>query len=146
MAIAPTDILTRGYAFGASYMMLEESLTPRDFVTLLKREDNMEQEKFDLWCVVELFGHSRIAGRCTEQNVAGTNMLRVDVPDTSNQPGFTRFLSSGAIYAINPVSEEVARQMAENLQIQPVNIWDVNHLVDQKLKSLQSGDSPDFDF
>lgn len=127
-------------------MMLEESLTPRDFVTLLKREDNMEQEKFDLWCVVELFGHSRIAGRCTEQNVAGTNMLRVDVPDTSNQPGFTRFLSSGAIYAINPVSEGVARQIAENLQIQPVNIWDVNHLVDQKLKSLQSGESPDFDF
>lgn len=106
----------------------------------------MEQEKFDLWCVVELFGHSRIAGRCTEQNVAGTNMLRVDVPDTSNQPGFTRFLSSGDIYAINPVSEEVARQMAENLQIQPVNIWDVNHLVDQKLKSLQGGESPDFDF
>ena len=146
MAIAPTDILTRGYASGASYMMQEESLTPRDFVTLLKRENNMEQEKFDLWCVVELFGHSRIAGRCTEQNVAGTNMLRVDVPDTSNQPGFTRFLSSGAIYAINPVSEEVARQMAENLQIQPVNIWDVNHLVDQKLKSLQGGESPDFDF
>jgi len=106
----------------------------------------MEQEKFDLWCVVELFGHSRIAGRCTEQNVAGTNMLRVDVPDTSNQPGFTRFLSSGAIYAINPVSEGVARQIAENLQIQPVNIWDVSHLVDQKLKSLQDGESPDFDF
>ena len=106
----------------------------------------MEQEKFDLWCVVELFGHSRIAGRCTEQNVAGTNMLRVDVPDTSNQPGFTRFLSSGAIYAINPVSEGVARQIAENLQIQPVNIWDVRHLVDQKLKSLQDGKSPDFDF
>ncbi len=106
----------------------------------------MEQEKFDLWCVVELFGHSRIAGRCTEQNVAGTNMLRVDVPDTSNQPSFTRFLSSGAIYAINPVSEGVARQIAENLQIQPVNIWDVRHLVDQKLKSLQDGESPDFDF
>ena len=106
----------------------------------------MEQEKFDLWCVVELFGHSRIAGRCTEQNVAGTNMLRVDVPDTSNQPGFTRFLSSGAIYAINPVSEGVARQIAENLQIQPVNIWDVRYLVDQKLKSLQDGESPDFDF
>lgn len=32
----------------------------------------MEQEKFDLWCMVELFGHQRIAGRCTEQNVAGT--------------------------------------------------------------------------
>lgn len=44
MAIAPTDILTRVYAFGASYMMQEESLTPRDFVTLLKR-DNMDIKK-----------------------------------------------------------------------------------------------------
>lgn len=99
----------------------------------------MEQEKFDLWCLVELFGHSQIAGKCTEQNVAGTNMLRVDVPATSKQPGFTRFLSAGAIYAINPVTEEVAKHIAENLQIQPVSVWDVNHLVDQKLKALQVG-------
>lgn len=41
------------------------------------------EAKFDLWCIVELFGHNRIAGRCTEQNVAGVNMLRVDVPATS---------------------------------------------------------------
>lgn len=81
-------------------------------------------EKFDLWCLVELFGHQRIAGRCTEQNVAGTNMLRVDVPATRNQPAFTRFLSSGSIYAINPVSEEVAMQAAENLEISPVNVLD----------------------
>lgn len=99
----------------------------------------MEQEKFDLWCLVELFGHSQIAGKCTEQNVAGTNMLRVDVPATSKHPGFTRFLSAGAIYAINPVTEEVAKQIADNLQVQPVNVWDVGHLVDQKLKALQVG-------
>lgn len=100
----------------------------------------MEQEKFDLWCVVELFGHTRIAGKCTEQNVAGANMLRVDVPKTSTQAEFTRFLSSGAIYAINPVSEDVAKQVAENLQITPIQVWDVRTLVDQKLKALQSGD------
>jgi hypothetical protein len=101
----------------------------------------MENEKFDLWCMVELFGHSRIAGKCTEQNVAGTNMLRVDVPATNGHPEFTRFLSSGAIYAINPVSEEVARQIAENLQISPVNVWEVRHLVEQGVKALQSGQS-----
>ena len=89
----------------------------------------MEQEKFDLWCVVELFGHSKIAGKCTEQNV--------DVPKTKRLDGFTRFLSSGAIYAINPVSEEVARQIAENLEIMPVNVWDIRNLVDEKLKALQ---------
>jgi hypothetical protein len=98
----------------------------------------MEAEKFDLWCVVELFGHTQVAGRCTEQNVAGGNMLRVDIPDTSGGKGFTRFLSSGAIYAINPVSEDVGRQIAENLQIQPVTVWDVNKLVDQKLRALQN--------
>lgn len=94
-------------------------------------------ENFNLWCIVELFGHNRIAGKCSEQNIAGNNFLRVDVPTTSKQSGFTRFLSASAIYAINPVTEEVARQIADNLQIQPVNVWDVGHLVDQKLKALQ---------
>ncbi|WP_106827663.1 hypothetical protein [Parabacteroides pacaensis] len=98
----------------------------------------MEQEKFDLWCMVELFGHTRIAGRCTEQNVAGTNMLRVDVPETKNHPAFTRFLSSGAIYAINPVTEEVANLLAENLEVSPVNIWEVKKLIEREVKSLQS--------
>ncbi len=37
-------------------------------------------EKLDLWALVELFGHTKIAGKCTEQNSAGTNMLRFDVP------------------------------------------------------------------
>lgn len=97
----------------------------------------MEQEKFDLWCIVELFGHSRISGKCTEQNVAGTNMLRVDVPKTSRQQGFTRFLSAGAIYAINPVTEEVAKHVADNLQIDPISVWEISHLVDQRLKALE---------
>ena len=63
------------------------------------------QSTFDLWCIVELFGHTKIAGRCTEQNIAGTNMLRVDVPPTPGQPSFSRLLGSGAIYAIKPVDE-----------------------------------------
>ena len=96
-------------------------------------------ENFNLWCIVELFGHNRIAGKCSEQNIAANNFLRVDVPTTSKQSGFTRFLSASAIYAINPVTEEVARQIADNLQIQPVNVWDVGHLVDQKLMALQTG-------
>ncbi|MBC5644051.1 acetyltransferase [Parabacteroides sp. BX2] len=94
-------------------------------------------ENFNLWCIVELFGHNRIAGKCSEQNIAGNNFLRVDVPTTSKQSSFTCFLSASAIYAINPVTEEVARQIADNLQVQPVNVWDVGHLVDQKLKALQ---------
>ena len=72
----------------------------------------MSEEKFDLWCMVELFGHNKIAGKCTEQNIAGVNMLRVDVPETDKQPAFTKFYNGTAIYAINPITEEVANDIA----------------------------------
>lgn len=88
--------------------------------------------------MVELFGHSRIAGRCSEQNIAGANMLRVDVPATKKQPAFTRFLSAGAIYAINPVTEETAREISGQLEIAPVTPWDVRQLIETRVLELQS--------
>jgi hypothetical protein len=30
-----------------------------------------QTEKFDSWCLIELFGHQRIAGRVTETTIAG---------------------------------------------------------------------------
>jgi hypothetical protein len=89
----------------------------------------MQQEKLDLWALVELFGHSKIAGRITEQNIAGTNMLRVDVPETSTQPAFTRFLGSSAIYAINPTDEATAKYYADKLQTRPIDSWDVREML-----------------
>lgn len=68
----------------------------------------MEKSKFDHWCIVELFGHQKVAGHCTEENIAGTNFLRVDIPETSKQPAFTKYYGSAAIYAINPVDETTA--------------------------------------
>jgi hypothetical protein len=46
-----------------------------------------EQDKFDSWAVVELFGHQQIAGRVTEASIGGCSFLRVDVPD---QPALPR--------------------------------------------------------
>ena len=95
-----------------------------------------QAEKFDLWCLVELFGHAKIAGKCTEQNIAGTNMLRVDVPETKNQPAFTRLFGSGAIYAINPIDEQTARFMAENLQVKPIDAWDMNKILEKHKEKM----------
>jgi len=89
----------------------------------------MQQEKLDLWAVVELFGHQKIAGRITEQNIAGTNMLRVDVPETSTQPAFTRFFGASAIYAINPTDEATAKYYADKLQTKPIDSWDVREML-----------------
>lgn len=96
-------------------------------------------QKFDLWCLVELFGHSKISGRCTEQNIAGTNMLRVDVPETKKQPAFTRFFGSSAIYAINPIDEETARFYADKLEIAPIQAWNISDLVKKHHALLLEG-------
>lgn len=85
--------------------------------------------KFDLWCIVELFGHAKIAGHCTEQNIAGANMLRVDVPAAGGNQAFTRFFGSAAIYAINPVDEQTARHMAEKLQNKPIDSWNIAEIL-----------------
>lgn len=93
-----------------------------------------QTEKFDLWAVVELFGHTKIAGKCTEQNIAGTNMLRVDVPETTQQPAFTRFFGSSAIYAINPVDENTCRYYAERFEQKPIQAWDVKDMLQKNDK------------
>lgn len=82
-----------------------------------------EKQGFKQWCIVELFGHQKIAGFCTEENIAGTNMLRVDVPETKSQPAFSRFFGSAAIYAINPVDEITATMAAASIQAAPVTVW-----------------------
>ena len=98
-------------------------------------------EKFDLWCLVELMGHSKIAGRCTEQNIAGANMLRVDVPETTQQPPFTRFFGSSAIYAINPIDEGTAKFMAEKIQVRPIETWNVSEMMKKHETLLVAGRS-----
>lgn len=91
-------------------------------------------EKLEAWVIVELFGHQRIAGKLTEQQIGGGNMIRIDVPETKSQPGFTRFLGNAAIYAINPVSEQIARAAAENLNAAPVRAYDIPELAQRQLQ------------
>ena len=82
-------------------------------------------EKFEMYAIVELFGHTRIAGTVTEQAIGGATFIRVDVPSTDTQPAFTRLLNPSAIYAINPVTQEVAFAMAESIQAKPIQAWDI---------------------
>ena len=102
-------------------------------------------EKFDTYAIVELFGHNQIAGKCSEQNIAGSNMLRVDVPETDHNPAFTKFLGNGAIYAINPVTEEVAKHWASSLGVAPLTAWDVRSYMLKNNLSLTSGQDTDED-
>lgn len=93
----------------------------------LKTKKIMEQ-KFELNALVELFGHQRIAGKVTEQSIGVATFIRIDVPETSQQPKFTRIVNPSAIYAINPVTEEVMLHMAEMITSKPIESWDIREM------------------
>lgn len=98
----------------------------------------MSQDKFQQWCIVELFGHQRIAGLVTEQTIGGCNFVRVDVPELGEQrKGFTRLFGQGAIYAINPVAEEVARLAARTIRAEPVSPFDLPEFAKQAIRDAQ---------
>ena len=80
-------------------------------------------DKFETWAIIELFGHNQIAGLLSEQQIANQSFVRVDVPEVNGAPGFTKFYGNGAIYAITPCSEEIARLAVARLSVKPITIW-----------------------
>jgi hypothetical protein len=85
--------------------------------------DQPQQQSFDQWCILELFGRQVIAGRVTEQVIGGCSFIRVDVPECNGTPQFTRLYGNGAIYAMTPVSEEAARVALKRFRPDPVNVY-----------------------
>lgn len=96
-------------------------------------------EKFDCWALVEVMGHSRYAGRVTEQAVGGCNFVRVDVPAFEGHPAFTKLLGQSSIFAITPVTEQVARGMAQQFRNSPVSVYDLPESFRQKQLPMHVG-------
>lgn len=68
----------------------------------------MDENKIEMWAVVELMGHGQTAGLIRTSDLGG--LLRVDVPA---EDGFrTEYYGEAAIYSIKIVSEEIARAYA----------------------------------
>lgn len=81
-------------------------------------------ESFDEWCVVELFGHKKFAGRVTERIIAGAAFIRIDVfPTGATEPIASPFYNPSAVYGMTPVSEEVARGFTDSVKPEPVARW-----------------------
>lgn len=81
-------------------------------------------EKFECWCVVEIFGHQTYAGYVTERTIGGAALIQVDVPQVDEQhPAFTKLFGSAAIYAITPTTEAHAREAAAQIRVRPVTLY-----------------------
>jgi len=75
------------------------------------------------WIILELFGRQMLAGFATEELVAGTTFLRLDVPEIDGVVGFTKLFGGTAIYAITPTTEEMAKQAVKSLRPRPFDPW-----------------------
>jgi hypothetical protein len=82
-------------------------------------------EQFDQWAIVELLGHRRLAGRIREAQLAGAGFLRLDIPASDGNAAQTQFISPAAVYALHPVTEEIARQIAGTYPVEPVSRWEL---------------------
>ena len=99
-------------------------------------------EKLELFAIVELFGHQKLAGKITEQSIGPATFVRVDVPESESSPAFTRLLNPSAIYAINPVTEDVMKHMAGNYAAKPIESWDIRKM-NEKLLALGAQKEPE---
>lgn len=85
------------------------------------------------WAVVEIVGHSLVAGYVSAQDIAGAAFVRVSVPPIAYDPasavsswestGFDKFYNPAAIFAIVPTTEAVAREAAGRIAARPVKPW-----------------------
>lgn len=103
----------------------------------------MQNEKFETPALIELFGHTRMAGTVKEQTIGSSTFIRVDVPETSGQGKFTRFLNPSAIYAINPITEEMMQHLAEDIKVAPISAWDIREILNKEKNKLKAPDQLD---
>jgi hypothetical protein len=98
----------------------------------------MTSVKFETWAIVEIMGHQKYAGFCTEQPIAGSAFLRIDVPAVAGEPAFTKLFGGSAVFSLTPVTEDVARGVAAAVQKAPVNTWDLPAEWQEKLRSSRT--------
>jgi hypothetical protein len=70
-------------------------------------------EDLNCWALVEIFGHTKVAGRITTRKFGVNMMLQVDVPKGAAEFSHSQLFSPAAIFSINPTSEEWCRRWAE---------------------------------
>lgn len=92
--------------------MAESTWTDEKETPMAERADQIRI--FEQWAIVELYGHVKLAGRVTEEDVFGRTLGRIDIP--TGDGGFvTQYFGGGSIYRLTPCSEEAARQVASGV-------------------------------
>lgn len=99
------------------------------------------------WVLLELMGHRQRIGLAREEEIAGGLMLRIDIP-TDGKDYATEYYGASSIYALRPVSEEVARDhyaARDPRPPRPVQYRPATQIEDQSDDGTAPDDDPDFE-
>lgn len=99
------------------------------------------------WAIVELFGHAKVAGAISKDDVFGTDKLRVDVPRvtfveevyehgahkciTRVLPEHTTYFGTGAIFSVSIIDEAAAVLAAHKIRHEPIKAWHLRDALEQ---------------
>lgn len=104
-----------------------------------------DTETFETWAIIELFGHRQLAGKVSEQQVAGATMLRIDVPAHEERPAFTRMYGSGALYGITPCTEADVHAFLGYYRVDRLPVYLPKTVLAEPVGALASGDGDDWE-
>ncbi len=75
------------------------------------------------WVLLEIMGYRQRVGLAREEEIAGGKMLRIDIPvknDGEEEETYvTEYYGTSSIYALRPVSEDVAREALKGVDPRP---------------------------
>ncbi len=82
-------------------------------------------EKFEEWVIVDLFGHTRLAGKASEATILGGHaLLRLEIPAKDGE-FVTGFVGPTSIFQMIPVSDDVAHKVATQCEVEPIHRWEL---------------------
>ena len=99
---------------------------------------NTTETPFSEWCVVEIMGHKKFAGKVTSQEIAGCGFLRIDVPESDGQPAFTKLFGTQSVYCLSPCTEETARAFVKLFRSESFSRYEAPRLESTVLTPTQS--------
>jgi hypothetical protein len=70
----------------------------------------MTEQAYEGWAFLELMGHRQRVGQVREVEMFGGKLLRIDIPCEGGD--VTEFYGCSSIYALRPISEDIARERA----------------------------------
>jgi hypothetical protein len=101
-------------------------------------ESNVEE--FSGWAILELLGHRRLGGLVKTTSLGGAPTFRIDIPGDDGESTSTQYYAASALYALTPVTEEVARLVAKRNRPEPVRYWEMPQLSRPSTEDSEVGD------